>query len=365
MFFCAPDAKLLHTSHLKVSAVFWNRLCKCPGEKFGRKFFPEKLFPPFSLILSGKFSDFELTFLKQNLNEGHCTCPKKYNEGKRMRKTTVLFFFWGLWAEDFCLSDKIVDAVFSKLRFTYPEKKFGWICIRGSLVLYFYSVFQRKHFVLWVKVFSIFLKSASYVLVVFNWFLLETWRYQTLTGKFLVRLAMISFFQSEKLLEAKCFLKKKILVFFKRVLIKILSHIGRKPSGSPLEFALYVSIRSFLKRSFLEKKNFFQLRSWVSVECFQTFGKFFRHALHKLHLSFQRSMSEAKHVWEGREFYIFPEFWAGEFLTSDEIVEAVSTEMHPRFPEKSFGWFCFNEKIKFSFFSGLWARNFRPWSEKF
>ena len=80
-----------------------------------------------------------------------------------MRITTFLYFFRGLWGENFCPSDKIVDAVFSKLRFTYPEKSFRGNCDRYYLVAYFYSVFERKHFVIWVKTFSSLLKTASYI----------------------------------------------------------------------------------------------------------------------------------------------------------------------------------------------------------
>ena len=119
-----------------------------------------------------------------------------------MRKTRALYFSWGLWAGNFCPSDKIVDAVFPKLRYTFQEQKFRGNCFRKYLVAYFYSVFERKHFVLWGKTFSSFLKTAYYVyrsiLVVLFSSYCGLWRYQISSKMFLVFLSKISFYQSKK-----------------------------------------------------------------------------------------------------------------------------------------------------------------------
>ena len=48
--------------------------------------FFRKDFFSFSLTLSGKLSEFELNFLKRDLNEGHFTCPEKNNEGRKKLK---------------------------------------------------------------------------------------------------------------------------------------------------------------------------------------------------------------------------------------------------------------------------------------
>ena len=84
--------------------------------------------------------------------------------------------FLGFLSGHFWHFGKSVGAVFSKLLYTYPEENFRGFFFQKNLVSYFFSVFERKHFVLWVKVFSSLLKTASYVyrrpLVVFIWFLL-------------------------------------------------------------------------------------------------------------------------------------------------------------------------------------------------
>ena len=75
------DAVSHHTWTFRQSS----RICivNVQEKSLGRKIFPESFFAHLSLILSGKLSDFELNFLKHNLNEGHCTCPKKKMNGKK------------------------------------------------------------------------------------------------------------------------------------------------------------------------------------------------------------------------------------------------------------------------------------------
>ena len=138
---------------------FWNKLFSCQYfEHFGQKSFRlssriclvilhdnnfEKKFIwefcfLFSLTLSGKLSAFELTFAKHALDEGLCACKKN--------EKLLLFSFFlggGVWLDVyvFCISDKNVEAVFSKLPSTYPEKNFRGICVQKTLVFDFCSVF--------------------------------------------------------------------------------------------------------------------------------------------------------------------------------------------------------------------------------
>ena len=104
-------------------------------------------------------------------------------------------------------------------------------------------------------------------------------------------------------------------------LVKTFSHIGRKPSGSPLEVALYVSRRRFLKKSFLEKK----LPSTVILsfdgmfaDCWQIF---FDMLLTNFLYDFQSSMLEAKNVWKKEGFHVFfPNFAREKFLPRTELL---------------------------------------------
>ena len=167
--------------------------------------------------------------------------------------------FWGLWAENSGPSDKIVDAVSSKLRFTFQEISFRGNCFQKYLVAYFYSVFERKHFVLWGKTFSSFLKTAYYVytsiLVVLFSSYCGLWRYQISSKMFLVFLSKISFYQSKKMMEDNLFFEKSY------ILVNIFKTLCEKSLGCLLKDALYVS------RTIVFKKSLFGI-------CFSFFSDF-------------------------------------------------------------------------------------------
>ena len=65
---------------------------------------------------------------------------KKCNKSKKW-EFYVFLFFWRFWVDVFCISDKIVEALFSKMPSTYPEKNFRGICVEKILVFDFHSVF--------------------------------------------------------------------------------------------------------------------------------------------------------------------------------------------------------------------------------
>ena len=166
-----------------------------------------------------------------------------------MRKTRASYFFWGVWVENSCSSDRIVDAVFSKLRFSFQEKNFRGNCFRKYLVAYFYSVFERKHFVLWGKTFSSFLKTAYYVYTSILVVLFSSdsglWRYQISSKMFLVFVPKISFYQSKKVMEDILFFEKNY------VLVNIFKTLGEKGLGCLLDCAVYVSRTIVFKKCFV------------------------------------------------------------------------------------------------------------------
>ena len=109
-------------------------------------------------------------------------------------------------------------------------------------------------------------------------------------------------------LRTNVFLKKTINLSFFCTLGKRLSHVGGKRSGSLLEFALYVTRKSFWKKIFLEK-NCLQLFFRLWAKHFQTLGGFSRQALHKIHFSILEQMSESKIVWKTKSFVFFTVLW--------------------------------------------------------
>ena len=109
-------------------------------------------------------------------------------------------------------------------------------------------------------------------------------------------------------LRTNVFLKKTINLSFFCTLGKRLSHVGGKRSGSFLEFALYVTRKSFWKKIFLEK-NCLQLFFRLWAKHFQTLSGFSRQALHKIHFSILEQMSESKFVWKTNSFVFFTVLW--------------------------------------------------------
>ena len=250
--------------------------------KVCKKFSSGKIsFSTFSLTLSGQLTDFELKFFRHALSESQCTCPKKHNEGKQNEKNYGLYYFWCFWAEDFCASDKIVEAVFPELHLTYPGKNFGGTYFQKNLVSYLCLVFERKHSVFSVETFSILLKTASYVyrrLLVVFWFIL--WFMKTLDFEpYIFGMTDKSLFLPLQKVVGETFFEKttvlSILVHFGQ---KIFTH-RTKNFGSALEFALCVSRITVLKES-LSGKNFvsnFPLTLSCTLSDFELI--FFKHAL--------------------------------------------------------------------------------------
>ena len=147
-----------------VLAVFSIMPCTCPGQYFGWKFYLEKNgFLYFLWPWVTKFQTFSSIFFSMLLMMVILRVQKRKKKETKMRKTTVLYFLRIFWAENLCTLAKIVEAVFSKLCFTFPEKSFRGKCFQKILLSCFYAFFERKDFVLWVKIFCMFLKTVSYV----------------------------------------------------------------------------------------------------------------------------------------------------------------------------------------------------------
>ena len=123
------------------------------------------------------------------------------------------------WAEGFRTSDDIFKSTFSKLHSTYPNGSSGAICLSRNVNFYFYSVFERKGFVTWVKNFSSLLTNTFNpglsLFSIFSTSFCEFWRHQILNEFFLVWKAKASFYQSRILFEDKSFgLGRKLYICF-------------------------------------------------------------------------------------------------------------------------------------------------------
>ena len=107
---------------------------------------------------------------------------------------------------------------------------------------------------------------------------------------------------------------------------KRLSHVGRKRSGSFVEFALYVTRKSFWKKVFLEK-NCLQLFFRLWAKRFLTFSGLSRHAFHKIHFSFLEQNVGVKNCLKNKGVSFLSQFCVGGFRNSDKDVESVFSQL--------------------------------------
>ena len=289
--FCALREKHFHTRNLDVSPVSSNLHFTCPEERSGRKLSGKKTSQIFVLTLSRMLPDFKHFLFDMHFTKFTFYC-RPYVGVKNSMKKTNLTFFSKLWAEDFLTSEKLLRQSSQNCILRTQSKSLEEFFFKKNLNSYFYSAFERKQFVLWVNTFTSLLKIASYVnrklLRVLYWFLLGFWKYQTLSETFLVFLAKAPFCQSGFLLDGKTFPRKK---FFCRCLVhfrqKIFTHRTenfRQSSG--------IWVVRVQKKIFEEKIPGKILLSTLILSISGKFSDFqqifFRHALHKLPLSFSK-----------------------------------------------------------------------------
>ena len=133
------------------------------------------------------------------------------------------------------------------------------------------------------------------------------------------------------------------------------SHIGRKRSGSALEFALYVTRKKFWKIKFLEQK-FLELFPVFEQESSRPSSIFFRHAIHKVQFLLLEQFVGAQNCLKYKSFIFPSEGWAKNFVTSDGIVEAVHSDLQSTYSDGNFGSFCLSRKIIFFTLFGVSAK---------
>ena len=164
--------------------------------------------------------------------------------------------------------------------------------------------FEVKTFVLWVKTFSSLLKTESYVyrslLMVFTWFLLWFWTYQTLSEILPVWLAKASL-AVQKVLEKKRFHKFFIFgAFWSKVF-----HTSDKNFRQSTGFGVVRSLNKIIEEKFPGKKIAFIIYYELQRKVLRLSLIFFWHALHNFIFHLQSSMLLAKKVWEWKEFNKF------------------------------------------------------------
>ena len=249
-------------SHIgqKCSAVLSNLRCTCP-EDFGRKN-PRKKSPSnFFWLWAESFQTFT-EYFSTCFSQSSFFISRALLESKNVSgKKEFITFFFEFWAEGFRIWGKIVEAVISKLPPRYPVRNFGGFCLSKILIFYFYSVFERKHFVLWVNFFSNILETTCHfrgrIFVDFFGTYCDLWGCQNLSNFVWIVWQKHHSTSPEFCWRTKFLWKKTNVFLFLCTWGQRISHIGQKQSCSFLELALYEVQDNSLEEFFLWKNFFF------------------------------------------------------------------------------------------------------------
>ena len=138
-------------------------ICVVRVQKVLEEKIPWENFPLISFDLEQKVSRLLAIFLRRALHKTVFSFLEQSLGGKNCQKMKSSLIFLRFPSGRISrLRPNYWSSLFkTAFTYTYPEKNFGGTWIQKSLVLYFYSVGERKHFVLWVKTFNSLLKTAS------------------------------------------------------------------------------------------------------------------------------------------------------------------------------------------------------------